>query len=163
VSIAAYCPSRGTVPCFANASIKNRPQAETPVAAVSVNDQYQAKTEALQGRSHGQTEHYVGRGKDGEVKTSTKSFNAALMTEGLANLLVKKLNATGHHTEICELLADENSTIHDSLVSIGEAQAPVVVPTSLQELGRAIERCFREDHLSPLEVINFCNRVVLLG
>ena len=84
------------------------------------------------------------------------------MTEELANLLVTKLDSTGQHAELCELLCDENSTIHDSLVSIGEAQAPVVVPTSLQELGRAIEQCFREG-LPPLEVLNYCNRVVLLG
>jgi hypothetical protein len=34
----------------------NRPKSETPVAPVSINDQYQAKAEALQGRSHGQTD-----------------------------------------------------------------------------------------------------------
>jgi len=33
------------------------------------------------------------------------------MTEGVANLLVTKLNNTGHHAEVCELLADESSTI----------------------------------------------------
>jgi hypothetical protein len=33
----------------------NRPKTETPVAEVSVNDQYKTKAEALQGRSHGQT------------------------------------------------------------------------------------------------------------
>jgi hypothetical protein len=41
------------------------------------------------------------------------------MTEALAELLVTKL--TGHHAEVCELLADETSTIHDSLVDIGDA------------------------------------------
>ena len=65
--------------------------------------------------------YYVGRGKDGEVKTSTKPHNAALMTGGLAEALVTKLNITGHHAEVCELLSDENSTIHDSLVDIGDA------------------------------------------
>jgi hypothetical protein len=34
----------------------NRPKVETPVAPVSVNAQYQAKAEALQGRTHGQTD-----------------------------------------------------------------------------------------------------------
>ncbi len=33
----------------------NRPKVETPVAPVSINVEYQAKAEALQGRSHGQT------------------------------------------------------------------------------------------------------------
>ena len=37
-------------------ALDNRPQAETPVAVVSVNDQYQAKAEGLVGRSHGQTD-----------------------------------------------------------------------------------------------------------
>jgi hypothetical protein len=43
------------------------------------------------------------------------------MTQALAEALVTKLNNTGHHAEVCELLADETSTIHDSLVDIGEA------------------------------------------
>jgi hypothetical protein len=43
------------------------------------------------------------------------------MTKALARLLVTKLNLNGHHAEVCELLADESSTIHDSLVSIGDA------------------------------------------
>jgi hypothetical protein len=107
--------------------------------------------------------YYVGRGKDGEVKTNTKPFNAALMTEGLANLLVAKLNSIGHHAEVCELLCDENSTIHDNMVGLGEEAAPVAVPTSLQELGKAIENCFHRDHLSPLESLNHCNKTVLLG
>jgi hypothetical protein len=64
--------------------------------------------------------YYVGRGKDG-LRTSTKPHNAALMTEALAEILVTKLNITGHHAEVCELLADETSTIHDSLVDVGEA------------------------------------------
>ena len=64
--------------------------------------------------------YYVGRGKDGP-RTSAKPHNAALMTEALAELLVTKLNNTGHHAEVCELLADETSTIHDSLVDIGDA------------------------------------------
>jgi hypothetical protein len=43
------------------------------------------------------------------------------MTEALAEILVTELNITGHHAEVCELLADETSTIHDSLVDIGDA------------------------------------------
>jgi hypothetical protein len=87
------------------------------------------------------------------------------MDEATANLLVAKLNNAGHATaEVCKLLCDENSTIHDNMVSIGESPAPAAPPpTTLQELGRAIENCFRQDHLSPLEVLTFCNRVVLMG
>jgi hypothetical protein len=65
--------------------------------------------------------YYVGRGKDGQMRTSTKPHNAALMTEALADLLVTKLNLNGQHAEVCELLADESSTIHDSIVDIGDA------------------------------------------
>ena len=65
--------------------------------------------------------YYGGRGKDGPVRTSAKPHNAALMTQALAEALVTKLNNTGHHAEVCELLADETSTIHDSLVNIGDA------------------------------------------
>jgi hypothetical protein len=61
--------------------------------------------------------YYVGRGKDGHMQTSAKAHNAALMTEALVRLLVTKL--TGHHAEVCELLANETRTIHDSLVNIG--------------------------------------------
>jgi hypothetical protein len=43
--------------------------------------------------------YYVGRGKDGQLQTSTKPHNAALMTEALAELLVSKLKITGHHAD----------------------------------------------------------------
>lgn len=46
------------------------------------------------------------------------------MTGALAALLDTKLNLDGHHAEVCELLADESSTIHDSLVDIGEEAPP---------------------------------------
>ncbi len=80
--------------------------------------------------------YYVGRGKDGQVQMSTKPHSAALMTEALAELLVAKLNNTGDHAEVCELLADETSTIHDSLVDIGDAYGRVESPgnATLQEL-----------------------------
>ena len=107
--------------------------------------------------------YYVGHGKDGP-QTSGRPDNAALMTESCANLLVTKLNNTGHRTEICELLCDENSTINSTLVELGEENPPPApLPTTLQELSTAIENCFRRDHLSPLEVLNFCNKTVLLG
>jgi hypothetical protein len=100
--------------------------------------------------------------KDGQVQTNTKPHNAALMTEALANLLVAKLNGTGHNAEACELLCDEHSTINSSLVDLGESQAPVVVPTSLATLAQAIEECLHQG-LSPLAVLNHCNKTVLLG
>src|ERR1035438_1938094 len=117
----------------------------------------------VDGRKVPRSMYYVGRGNDGQMQTSAKPHNATLMTEALANLLVTNLNNTGHHAEVCELLCDENSTIHHSLVDIGEeTPAPAPAPTSLVELGRAIENCFRQG-LSPLEVLNHCNKTVLLG
>lgn len=50
--------------------------------------------------------------------------NAALLTKAPAELLVAKVNVSGHHAEVCELLPDETSTIHDSLVDIGEELPP---------------------------------------
>jgi hypothetical protein len=70
----------------------------------------------VDGRKVPVSNYYVGPGK-----ASSKPHNAALMSEALAGLLVAKLNNTGHHAETCELLCDENSAIHDSLVDIGEA------------------------------------------
>jgi len=112
----------------------------------------------IDGRKVPVSNFYVGPGK-----ASSKPHNAACMVEALANLLVTKLNSAGQHAEVCELLCDENSTVHDSLISIGEAQVPIIVPTSLQDLGRAIERCFKDDGLSPIEVLTHCCRVVLVG
>jgi hypothetical protein len=112
----------------------------------------------IEGRKVPVSNYYVG-----PEKACSKPHQAALMSESLAGLLVTKLNNTGYRAEVCELLCDENSTIHDSLVSIGEAQAPVIVPTGLQELSKVIERCFRDDGLSPLEVLTHCCRVVLNG
>ena len=107
--------------------------------------------------------YYVARGKDGQAQTSTKPHNAALMTEATANLLVAKLKNTGHHGEVCELLCDENCTIHDNMVDLGEeVPPPAPPPTSLAELGKAIEECYRQE-VSQFEVLNYCNKTVLLG
>jgi hypothetical protein len=113
----------------------------------------------VEGRKVPVSNYYVGPGK-----ACSKPHQAACMTEALAALLVTKLNNAGHHhAERCELLCDDDSAIHDTMISIGEAQAPVVVPTGLQELSKVIERCFRDDGLSPLEVLTHCCRVVLNG
>jgi hypothetical protein len=113
----------------------------------------------VEGRKVPVSNYYVGPGK-----ACSKPHQAACMTETLANLLVAKLNNTGHHAEVCELLSDENSTIHDNMVDLGEeSPPPAPPPTSLQQLSKAIENCFRQDHLSPLEVLTHCNRVVLMG
>jgi hypothetical protein len=109
----------------------------------------------IEGRKVPVSNYYVGPGK-----ACSKPHQAALMSESLANLLVARLNNAGHRAELCELLCDENSTIHDSMVSIGEAQAPIVVPTSLSRLSHAIEQCFQEG-VSPLEVLTHAAKTVL--
>ena len=111
----------------------------------------------IEGRKVPVSNYYVGPGK-----ACQKPHQAACMTEALANLLVAKLNSAAQHSEVCELLCDENSTVHDTMVSLGEEAAPIVVPTLLQHLAGSIESCFREG-LSPLEVLTHCCRVVLLG
>ncbi len=66
-------------------------------------------------------------------------------------------------TTVCDLYADPETVIHTSLVEINEeAPPPTPPPSSLQELSQAIEKCFRQG-LSPLEVLNHCNKIVLLG
>jgi hypothetical protein len=116
----------------------------------------------VEGRKVPVSNFYVGPGKDGP-RTSSKSHQAALMSESLAQLLVTKLNSTGHRAEVCELFSDENSTIHESLVDIGEqAPPPAAPPTSVAKLAQAIEDCLRQG-LSPLEVLNLSNKIVLLG
>jgi hypothetical protein len=49
------------------------------------------------------------------------------------------------------------------MVDLGEeVPPPAPPPTSLAELGKAIEECFRQG-LSQFEVLNYCNKTVLLG
>jgi hypothetical protein len=49
------------------------------------------------------------------------------------------------------------------LVGIGEeVPPPAPAPTSIMELSKAIENCFRQG-LSPLEVLNHASKIVLLG
>jgi hypothetical protein len=107
---------------------------------------------------------YYGGRKNGQLQTTTNHYAATLMELALAEELVAKLTASGLSATVCDLFADPDAVICASLVEVGEENPPPAPPpSSLAELGRAIERCFREDHLSPLEVINYCNRVVLIG
>jgi len=63
--------------------------------------------------------------------------------------------------EVCELFADPDTVIHDSLVDIGEeAPPPEQPPASVAELANAIERCFH-DGLTSLEILNYCCKVVV--
>ena len=83
------------------------------------------------------------------------------MTQNLAEQVAAKLNASGLQATVCDLLADPDTLIHDTLVNIGEeAPPPVAPPTSLARSAQAIEDCFN-DGLTPLEVLNQCNTIVL--
>lgn len=77
--------------------------------------------------------YYVGC-KGGQAQTCARPHNAMLMTEALAEVLVTRLKSTGHKVEICELLADEMSTIHDSLEGIGHDPPELTVAEFLKLL-----------------------------
>lgn len=103
---------------------------------------------------------YAGR-KHGQLQTTTNHCLATPMTLNLAEALAAKLNANGMQAEVCELFADPDTVIYDSMVDIGEeAQPPVQPPGSVAELTSAIERCF-QDGLSSLEILNLFNKAVL--
>ena len=105
---------------------------------------------------------YAGR-KHGQLQTTTNHYTATPLTRNLAEQLSAKLKLAGMEATVCDLFADSDTLIHETMVSIGEeAPPPAAPPTSLQELGKAIENCFRQG-LSPLEVLNHCNKTVLLG
>jgi hypothetical protein len=84
------------------------------------------------------------------------------MSLALAEELVLKLTAAGMQATVCDLYADPDAVIHQTMVSIGEeAPPPAPPPSSLGNLATAIEQCFRQDHLSPLEVLTFAIKTVL--
>jgi hypothetical protein len=106
--------------------------------------------------------YYAGR-KNGQLQTTTNHYSATPMTLALAEQLTTRLNSAGMEATVCDLFADPETVIHDTLVGIGEENPPPAAPPgSLQELSQAIEKCFRQG-LSPLEVLNHCNKTVLLG
>jgi hypothetical protein len=106
---------------------------------------------------------FTGR-RNGQVQTSQKDYEAIRMNQALAEKVVAKLTLEGMRAEVCDVYCDADTAVMETMVDIGEeAPPPVPPPSSLAGLSQSIERCFREDHLSPLEVLNHCNRVVLLG
>jgi hypothetical protein len=104
--------------------------------------------------------YYAGR-KFGALQTTTNHYSATPMSLALAEQLVAKLTLAGMKAEVCDLYADPETVVNETMIQIGEeAPPPVPPPSSLQELSRAIESCFRQG-LSPLEVITFCNKTIL--
>ena len=103
---------------------------------------------------------FTGR-KNGEVQASQKDYEALKMSRELAEKLVGKLTLAGLQAEVCDVYCDDDTAVMETMSDIGEdARPPALPPTSLQELSKAIENCFHRDGLSPLEVLNFCCRVV---
>jgi hypothetical protein len=107
--------------------------------------------------------YYAGR-KSGQLQQTTNHYAAMGMTQSLAAELIQKLNAAGLEATVCDLFADPDALIHDTMASIGEeAPPPAPPPSTLVDLAKAIAHCFRRDGLSPLEVLTYCCRVVLNG
>ncbi len=103
---------------------------------------------------------YAGR-KHGQLQTTTNHCMATPMTQSLAETLSAKLNSSGMQAEVCELFADPETVIHDSLVDIGEeAPTPAKPPGSIAELANAIERCF-QGGMTSLEILSLCDKAVL--
>jgi hypothetical protein len=104
---------------------------------------------------------YYNGHKHGQLQTTTNHYAATAMTQNLAEQVTAKLTTSGIEATVCDLFADIDTVIYDSLVDIGEEAAPPIAPpTSLARLLQAIEDCF-EQGFSPLEVLNYCNRSVL--
>jgi hypothetical protein len=84
------------------------------------------------------------------------------MTQNLAKQVTSKLNASSLEATVCDLFADPDTLIHDTLADIGEESPPPAPPTSLAELSKAVGACLQQG-LATLEVLNYCNKIVLLG
>ena len=83
--------------------------------------------------------YYAGH-KHGHLQTTTNHYAATAMTQNLAEQLTAKLNASGLEATVCDLFADPDTVIYDTLVDIGEeAPPPPTPPTSLAGLEKAIE------------------------
>lgn len=104
--------------------------------------------------------YYAGH-KHGQLQTTTNHYAATAMTQTLAEQLTQKLDASGMEATVCDLFADLDTVIYDTLVDIGEEAPPPPAPsTSLARLSQAIEACFDEG-LTPLEVLNHFSKVVI--
>jgi hypothetical protein len=63
--------------------------------------------------------YYAGH-QHGKLQTTTNHYAATAMTQALAERLTAKLNASGLEVTVCDLFADPDTIIHDTLVDIGE-------------------------------------------
>jgi hypothetical protein len=78
--------------------------------------------------------YYAGH-KYGKLQTTTNHYAATAMMQALAEQLTAKLVASGMEATVCDLFADLDTVIYDTLVDIGEeALPPIAPPTSLARL-----------------------------
>jgi hypothetical protein len=104
--------------------------------------------------------YYAGH-RNGKMQTTGNHYAATAMTQNLAEQVGVKLIASGLEATVCDLFADPDTLIHETLADIGEEAPPLVAPpTSLAGLAKAIELCF-DQGFSPVEVLNHCNKIVL--
>jgi hypothetical protein len=68
---------------------------------------------------------YYGGHKHGKLQTTTNHYAATAMTQNLAEQLTAKLKASGIEATVCDLFADLDTVIYDTLVDIGEEERPV--------------------------------------
>ena len=63
------------------------------------------------------------------MQTTTNHYAATAMTQNLAEQVATKLDVSGMEATVCDLFADPDTLIHDTLVDIrGEAPPPAQPP-----------------------------------
>jgi hypothetical protein len=62
------------------------------------------------------------------MPTTSNHYAATAMTQNLAEQLTAKLNASGVEALVCDLFADPDTLIHNTLVDIGEEAPPPATP-----------------------------------
>jgi predicted peroxiredoxin len=67
---------------------------------------------------------YYGGHKHGQMQTTTNHYAATAMTQTLAEQLTAKLKASGVEATVCDLFADLDTVIYETLVDIGEETPP---------------------------------------
>jgi hypothetical protein len=75
---------------------------------------------------------YAGR-KHGQLQTTTNHYAATPMTQSLAEQLAARLKLVGMEATVCDLFADPETVIHDTVIDIDEDVPPPVATASSYE------------------------------
>ena len=86
--------------------------------------------------------YYAGHKHDG-IRTTTNHYAATAMTQALAEQLTAKLNASGSAASVCDLFADLDTVIYDTLVDVGEEAQPPAATNFTRWIGESNRRLFR--------------------